>query len=66
MLIGAGVSCLCYFFVSCSGLISSVGVERAIFLLSFTCKHVFSGRRGFLFLLVVGIDYIISLSQSTA
>ena len=39
-----------YLFISCKGSISSVGEEKAIFMLSFTRKFVFSVRRGFLFL----------------
>ena len=54
MLIGEFVSCrisyfiFSYLFVSCSGLITSDGEERAIFMLLFTCICVFV-RRGFLF-----------------
>ena len=51
MLIGVGVSCrilysiVSYFYVSCSISNTSVGEERVIFLLSFTCNYVvlFSG-----------------------
>ena len=59
---GVGVSCrilysiVSYSYVSCSGTITSVGEERANFLLSFTCNYVVSVWRGFLFLLVLGID----------
>ena len=35
-------------YISCSGLITSVGEESAIFLLSFTCNYVVSVRRGLL------------------
>ena len=52
MLIGEGVSYISYsivsyFHLSCSGLITSVGEERAIFLLSFTCNYVVSVSEGF-------------------
>ena len=59
MLIGVGVSCcflysiVSYLYVSYSGLITSVGEERANYLL-FTCNHVVSVKRGFPFLLVHG------------
>ena len=53
-----------YCYVSCSGLISSVGEERAIFLRLFTCNYVVSVRRGFLFLLVLGKGGIILLWHS--
>ena len=46
-------------YVSCSGLITSVGEDRAIFLLSFTCNYVVSVRRGFLFLLVFRIGCVV-------
>ena len=65
MLIGVGVSgrflysIVSYLYVSFGGLITSVGEERElIFLLLFTCNYVVSVRRGFLFLLVLGIGYI--------
>ena len=67
MLIGEGVSChisysiLSYLYLSFSGLITSVGEERALFLPSFTCKYVVFVRRGLLFLLVLGIDCVILL-----
>ena len=68
MLIGVGVSCrisdsvVSYLYVSFRGLITSVRVERAFFLLSFTCKCVVSVGRGFL--LVLGTGYVILLSRS--
>ena len=70
--IGVGVSCrisyyivsYLYLYISFSGLITSSGKERAIFLLSITCNYVCSVRRGFLFLLVLGIGYIILLWHS--
>ena len=52
MLIGICVSCrisysiVSYLYVSFSGLITSVGEEKAIFLLSFTCNYVFFVRGG--------------------
>ena len=51
--------------MNCNGSITSVGGERAIFLLSFTCNYVVSVRRGFLFLLVLGIglrSFIVAFS----
>ena len=49
-----------YLYVSRSGLITSDGEERAIFfLLLFTCNYVVSVRRGFFFLLVLGMGYVI-------
>ena len=67
MLIGVGVSCrilyfiVIYCFASCSGPITSVGEERAIFLLSFACNYVL---RGSLFLLMFGVGYVILLWHS--
>ena len=61
-----GVSChVLYSFVVClyvsvSGSLTSVGEERANLLL-FTCNYVVSVRRGFLFLLVLGMGYAILL-----
>ena len=49
-----------YVYVSGSGSITSVGEER-ICLLSFTCNYVVSVLRGFLFLWVLGMGYIILL-----
>ena len=62
MLIEIGVSCRCKALYS--GLITTVGEERYIFLLSFTCNYVVSVRRGFLFLLVLGTGCSILLSYS--
>ena len=72
MLIGVGVSCrfsysiVIYLYVSCSGSITSVEEEREnyFFLLPFTCNYVVSVRRGFLFLLVLGIGLVILLWHS--
>ena len=53
LVFGVRVSCrILYSFVgvSCIGLITSVGEERAIFLLLFTCNYMVSVWRGFLFL----------------
>ena len=67
MLFGVSVSCrilyfiVSYLYVSCSGSITSIGEERANFLLSFTCNYVVSVRRGFLFLLVPGMGCVILL-----
>ena len=44
----------------------SVGKRELIFLLSFTCNYVVSVRRGFLFLLVLGIGCVILLGNSLA
>ena len=45
-----------YLFVRCKGPITSVGEERELIcLLSFTCNYVVSLRRGFLFLLMLGM-----------
>ena len=60
MLFEVGVSCrvsyssVGYLFVSCSGLISSVGEESGFCQPSFTCYYVVSVRRGFLFLWYLG------------
>ena len=69
VLIGVGVSCrilsLSFFlYVSFSGLITTAGEERAIFMLSFTCNYVVSVRRDFLFPLVLGISCVILLWHS--
>ena len=48
--------------VICSGSITSVGEERAIFAaILFNCNYVVSVRRGSLFLLVLGIGCAILL-----
>ena len=69
MFIGVGISChisfsVSYLYVSFGGLITSVGEERAIFLLSFTFNDMVSVRRGCLFLLVLLIGYLILLWHS--
>ena len=67
MFIGVGVSCsvVSYLYVKFSGLITLLGEERELrFLLSLTCNDVVSVRRGFLFLLVLRIGYVILLLHS--
>ena len=65
-----GVSCrvlysfVVYLYVSVSGSLTSVGEERANFLLLFTCNYVVFVRRGFLFLWVLGMGYAILLGHS--
>ena len=61
-----GVSChVLYSFVVClyesvSGSLTSVGEERELIcLLLFTCNYVVSVWRGFLFLWVLGMGYVI-------
>ena len=62
---GVGVSCrnlysfVVYLYVNGSGSITSVGEERANLL--FTCNYVVSVWRGFYFLWVLGIGYVILL-----
>ena len=69
-LFGVGVSCcilysiVSYSYVNGSGSITSVGEERAICLLLFTCNYVVSVWRGFLFLWVLGMGYVILLWHS--
>ena len=53
----------CYLCVSCDGSVTLVGEERAIFLLAFT-YYMVSVRRGFLFVLVLGMGCIILLWHS--
>ena len=53
-----------YLYVNGSGSIASVGGERAICLLLFTCNYVVSVWRGFLFLWVLGMGYVILLWHS--
>ena len=59
MLFGAGVSChilysiVSYLYVSCSGSITLL-----------TCDYVVSVMRGFLFLLVLGMGYVILMWHS--
>ena len=63
MLFRVSVSCrilysiVIYLYVSCSGSITSVGEERA----TFTCNYVVSVRRGFLFIVVLGMGCVILL-----
>ena len=65
MLIGVDVSCrisysfVSYLYASFSGLITSVGEERAIFFC--TCNYVVSVRRGFIFFLVLEMGCVILL-----
>ena len=68
---GVGVSCrnlysfVVYLYVSGSGSIISVGEEsELICLLLFTCNYVVSVWRGFLFLWVLGMGYVILLWYS--
>ena len=73
---GVGVSCrnlysfVVYLYVSGSGSITSVGEEtfsslrELICLLLFTCYYVVSVWRGFLFLWVLGVGYVILLWHS--
>ena len=59
------LSFVVYLYVSGSGSITSVGEERELIcLLLFTCKYVASVWRGFLFLLVLGVSYVILLCHS--
>ena len=54
-----------YLYVNGSGSITSVGEERRLIcLLLFTCNYVVSVWRGFLFLLVLGMGYVILLWHS--
>ena len=74
MLIGVDDSCrtcisypvVSYLYVSFSGLFTSVRVERANFLLSFTCNYVVSVWRGLLFPLLLWIGYFISSPEPRA
>ena len=66
---GCFESCFVFYFYSiyviCIGSITSVGEERELMCLHlFTCNHVVSVRRGFLFLLVLGMDCVILLWHS--
>ena len=65
---GVGVSCrnlhsfVVTLYVNGSGSITSVGEERELIcLLLFTCNYVVSVWRGFLFLWVLGMGYVILL-----
>ena len=53
-----------YLYVSCSGSITSVGEERLICHLSFTCNYEVSVWRRFLFLWVIGMGCVILLWHS--
>ena len=72
MLFGVGVSCrilysiVSYLYVSCSGSISIIrlGKRELICLLLFMCNYLVSVRRGLLFLLVLGIGFVILLWHS--
>ena len=71
MLFGVGVSCLVLYSIvsclckNCSGSITSAGEERELIcLLWFTCNCVVSVRRGFLFLLILGMGCVILLWHS--
>ena len=67
---GVGVSCrnvysfVVYLYVNISGSITSVGEERANLSAVFTSNYVVSVWRGFLFLWVLGMDYVILLWHS--
>ena len=71
MFFGVGVSCtnlysfVVYLCVDDSGSVTSVGEERELIcLLLFTCNYVVYVWRGFLFLLVLGMGYVILLWHS--
>ena len=49
---------------SVAGRLPRLGERELFFLLSITCNYVVCVRRGFLFLLEVGIGYAISLWHS--
>ena len=54
-----------YLYVNGSGSITSVGEERELIcLLLFTCNYVVFVRKGFLFLWVLGMGYVILLWHS--
>ena len=53
-----------YLYVNGSGSITSVEEERANLSAVFTCSYVVSGWRGFLFLWVLGVGYVILLWHS--
>ena len=57
-------SLVVYLYVSGSGSITSVGEERAICLLLFTCIYMVSVWRDFLFPWVLGMGYVILLWHS--
>ena len=70
MLFGVGISCRILYsivsclYLNCSRSITSVGEETANCLLSFACDHVVPGRKGFLFLWVLGVGCFILLWHS--
>ena len=53
-----------YLYVNGSGSITSIGEERAICLLLFTCNYVVSVWGGFLFFWVLGMGYVVLLWRS--
>ena len=65
-----GVSCrnlnsfVVYLYVNGSGSITSVGKRGLISMLLFTCYYAVSVWRGFLFLWVLGLGYVILLWHS--
>ena len=67
---GVGVSCrnlysfVVYLYVNSSGSITSVGEERANLSAVVSCNYVVSVWRGFLFLWVLGMGYVILLWHS--
>ena len=67
---GVGVSCrklysfVVYLYVNGSGSITPVGVERANLSAVVSCNYVVFVRRGFLFLCVLGMGYVILLWHS--
>ena len=67
---GVGVSCcnlysfVVYLYVNGSGSITSCGEERATLSAVFTCNYVVSVWRGFLFLWMLGMGYVILLWHS--
>ena len=70
MFFGVGVSCsnlysfVVYLCVNGSGSITSLGKRELICLLLFTCNYGVSVWRGFLFLWVLGMGYVILLWHS--
>ena len=70
MLSGVGVSChifnsfVVYLYVSGGGSITWLGKRELIGLLLFTCNYVVTVWRGFLFLWVLGMGYVIIMWHS--
>ena len=70
MFFGVDVSCrylysfVVYSYVNGSGSFTSVGMRELICLLLFICNYVVSVWRGFLFLWVLGMDYVVLLWHS--